>query len=248
MKEIKPSYRTEIVYENIQIADGLFRLTIKGEFSAKPGQFYMLRCPNKEPLLPRPISINYLDDESISFLYQVSGEGTKILSKLKQGDELNLMGPLGNGFDIDKINGKVAIVAGGIGIAPMLYTAKNLKHCDVHVYAGFRDKTYILDEFKEYVKDIKISTETGTEGHKGYVTDLFNAESYDVVLCCGPEIMMNKIIKVCNEKKVPLYVSMEKHMACGVGACLVCTCKTKHGNKRTCKNGPVFLGEEIVLD
>jgi dihydroorotate dehydrogenase electron transfer subunit len=247
MNNMKPSYRTEIVYENIQIADGLFMLNIKGKFIGNPGQFYMLKSLNRELILPRPISIHYLDDERISFLYQVSGEGTKALSKLKYGDELSIMGPLGNGFDTESINGKVAIVAGGIGIAPMLYTVKNLKHCDITVYTGFRDKTYTLDKFKEFVKDIKISTESGVEGHKGYVTDLFNPELYDVVLCCGPEIMMNKVIKMCNDKKIPLYVSMEKHMACGVGACLVCTCKTKYGNKRTCKNGPVFLGEDIIL-
>ena len=85
-------------------------------------------------------------------------------------------------------------------------------------------------------------------GHKGYVTELFNPENYDVVLCCGPEIMMKKVVKMCKEKNVPVYVSMENHMACGVGACLVCTCKTKDGNKRTCKDGPVFLGEDIVIE
>ena len=103
-------------------------------------------------------------------------------------------------------------------------------------------------EIKEYVTNINISTETGSEGYKGYVTDLFKPENYDVVLCCGPEVMMNKVIKMCNDKKIPLYVSMEKHMACGIGACLVCTCKTINGNRRTCKDGPVFLGSEVILD
>ena len=115
-------------------------------------------------------------------------------------------------------------------------------------YCGFRNKSYLIDEIKRYVTNINISTETGSEGHKGYVTDLFNPENYDVVLCCGPEVMMNKVIKMCNDKKVTLYVSMEKHMACGIGACLVCTCKTIIGNKRTCKDGPVFLGSEVIID
>lgn len=241
-------YSTEKVYENIQIADEVFKLTIKGKFNGKPGQFYMLRCWDKEPLLSRPISINHIDEEKIVFLYQAIGEGTEILSRLKKFDDIEITGPLGNGFDINNIRGKIAIVAGGIGIAPMLYTTESLKNCKIDIYAGFRDKTYIMNEFKQFTENINISTESGKEGYKGYVTDTFNPELYDVVLCCGPEIMMNKVLKMCKEKNVTVYVSMEKHMACGVGACLVCTCKTKQGNKRTCKDGPVFLGDDIVIE
>lgn len=246
MEKIKMNYSTEKVYENIEIENPVYKLTIKGKFSGKPGQFYMLRCWNKEPILSRPISINHIDEEKIVFLYQVVGEGTEILSKLKKSETVEVMGPLGNGFDIDSIKGKVAIVSGGIGTAPMQYVAESLKECKVDLYAGFRDKSYIIDEFKEIVENVNISTETGREGHKGYITDIFKPELYDVVLCCGPEIMMNKVIKLCKDKNVKVYVSMEKHMACGVGACLVCTCKTKHGNKRTCKDGPVFSGEDII--
>ncbi len=247
MEKTKMNCLSEKVYENIEIEDGIFKLTIKGKFNGKPGQFYMLRCWNKEPLLSRPVSINHIDEEKIVFLYQIVGEGTELLSKLKKSEDIEIMGPLGNGFDIDSIKGKVAIVAGGIGIAPMQYVTENLKNCKTDVYAGFRDKSYIIDEFKQFSQNINISTETGTEGYKGYITDLVKPELYDVVLCCGPEIMMNKVIKLCKDKNVKLYVSMEKHMACGVGACLVCTCKTKQGNKRTCKEGPVFLGDDIVI-
>jgi dihydroorotate dehydrogenase electron transfer subunit len=248
MEKTKMNCLSEKVYENIEIEDGIFKLTIKGKFDGKPGQFYMIRCWNKEPLLSRPISINHIDEEKIVFLYQVVGEGTELLSTLKKSEDIEITGPLGNGFDIDSIKGKVAIIAGGIGIAPMQYVTESLKNCKIDVYAGFRDKSYIIDEFKQFSQNINISTETGKEGYKGYITDLVKPESYDVVLCCGPEIMMNKVIKLCKDKNVRLYVSMEKHMACGVGACLVCTCKTKHGNKRTCKEGPVFLGDDIVIE
>lgn len=248
MERVKINYSTEKVYENVQIANGVFKLTIKGKFVGKPGQFYMLKAWNREPLLGRPISIHHLDEEKIVFLYQLVREGTEILSKLKTGDEIELTGPLGNGFDIDKIQGKVALVAGGIGTAPMFYVAESLKSCQVDLYAGFRDEAYIIEKFTDCVKNVNVSTESGIVGHKGYVTELFKPELYDIVLCCGPEIMMEKVVKMCREKNVPIYVSMEKHMACGVGACLVCTCKTKNGNKRTCKDGPVFLGDDIIIE
>jgi len=242
------SYAKKTVDENIQISNGIFKLTIKGGLEGKPGQFYMLRAGDKEPFLPRPISIHDITKDEISFLYEVRGEGTELFSKLKPGDHIQLMGPLGNGFDIEEIKGKVAIVTGGIGIAPMLYTIKSLRNDDIHLYAGFRNDPYLLDSFQERCNSVNIATDSGNMGQKGYITDIFDPSFYDVVLCCGPEIMMNKVINACKEKGVTSYVSMESHMACGIGACLGCTCKTTDGFKRTCKEGPVFLGKDVVMD
>jgi dihydroorotate dehydrogenase electron transfer subunit len=247
MESTKPKYSVEKVYENIEITKGIFRLTVKGEFIANPGQFYLLRCWEGEPILSRPISIHNMDSEKITFLYQTKGQGVELLSKLKPEDEIQLTGPLGNGFDVDNIRGKVAIVSGGIGIAPMLYVLKSLKECTVDFYAGFRDEVYVLEELEGKANNIFVSTENGKAGHKGYITEIFNPKRYDLVLCCGPEIMMKKVVEMCNKSNIPIYVSMEKHMACGIGACLVCTCKTKEGNKRTCKDGPVFTGEDILF-
>lgn len=247
MEEKRMNYLTEKVFENVEISSGTFKLSIKGKFKGKPGQFYMIRGWDKEPLLPRPISIQHLDEDKIVFLYQIIGQGTEALSKLGLGDKLEITGPLGNGFDVENTKGKVGIVTGGIGIAPMFYVAEGLKNSQVDLYCGFKSDTYMVDDFKKYVNNINISTEDGKTGHKGYVTEIFQPNLYDVVLCCGPEPMMEKVVMMCREQNVPVYVSMEKHMACGVGACLVCTCKTKNGNKRTCKDGPVFLGEDIVL-
>lgn len=247
MKEKRMDYLTVEVFENIEINNGTFKLTIEGNFKGQPGQFYMLKGWDKEPLLPRPVSINHLDEEKIVFLYQTVGKGTEALSELEPGDKLKIMGPLGNGFDVDNIKGKIAVVTGGIGIAPMLYVTESLKNSQVDLYCGFRSDTYMLENFEKYVDSINISTEDGKIGHKGYITEIFQPNLYDVVLCCGPEPMMERVIVMCREQSVPIYVSMEKHMACGIGACLVCTCKTKQGNKRTCKDGPVFLGEDIVL-
>lgn len=245
------NYTTQKVYKNGKVDEGIYRIEIHGKFNGKPGQFYMLRCWGLEPLLSRPISIHYLDTDKIVFLYQVVGKGTEKLSKLKTGDGIRLLGPLGNGFDIESLKAKVAIVAGGIGIAPMFYLAQRIREqyesCKLDLYAGFRDRAYSIEQFKPLINNIYISTETGNEGTKGYVTDEFRPELYDTVLCCGPEVMMKKIIDMCRKKQVTVYVSMENRMACGVGACLVCTCNTIRGNKRVCKDGPVFLGNDIIL-
>lgn len=238
----------EKVKENIEIAPGIFKLTVKGDFQARPGQFYMLKAWEEGIILPRPISVHDVDEQGISFLYAVVGKGTKVLSKLKENDEVNIMGPLGNGFEVENIRGKVAVVAGGIGIAPMNYLVKSLKDCKIDLYAGFREFSYSVEELEECVNSVQISTETGKIGYKGFVTDLLKPEEYDLVLCCGPEIMMKKVVDMCIKKKVEVYISMENRMACGIGACLVCTCKTKEGNERTCKDGPVFNGKDLVFN
>ncbi|MFT5871784.1 MAG: dihydroorotate dehydrogenase electron transfer subunit [Clostridium sp.] len=235
-------------YENVEISEGVFKLSIKGTFNVKPGQFFMLKVGEREPLLPRPISVYDVDDMSISFLYQIVGEGTKLLSKLSENDEVQLMGPLGNGFEVEKIKGKIAVVSGGIGIAPLTYLIKKLTDCEIDLYAGFRTVDYSMDTVERFVKDVYLSTESGKIGHKGYITDIINPQKYQTIICCGPEIMMKKVISICNDAKVPVYVSMESHMACGIGACLVCTCKTKDGNKRTCKDGPVFNGKDLIFN
>ncbi|WP_026884627.1 dihydroorotate dehydrogenase electron transfer subunit [Clostridium akagii] len=241
-------YLVEKVYSNKKIDEDIYEISIKGKFEGLPGQFYMLRGWDREPTLSRPISINNIDEDKITFLYRVFGRGTEILSKLKVDDEIKITGPLGNGFDIEKIKGNIAIVAGGIGIAPMRYLINKLEGCNIDLHVGFRNKSRTVDNVEKNVNNFYLSTENGDAGHKGYVTDLLKVENYDMVLCCGPEIMMTKVVEMCRDKKVTVYVSMENRMACGIGACLVCTCKTKSGRKRSCKEGPVFLGEELVIN
>lgn len=242
------NYLSAKVLSNKETESGIYRLQVEGNFTAKPGQFYMLSAWEEQALLPRPVSIQDIDDEGICFLYQVKGKGTKILSRLKEGENIKILGPLGNGFDTDKLLGRVAVVAGGIGIAPMNYLIKNLGSSSVDVYCGFRDEVYSMDNIKNYVNEIYISTNNGSQGHKGFITDIFAPDKYDAVVCCGPEIMMNKVALKCREASVPVYISTEKFMACGLGACLVCTCRTIKGNKRACTDGPVFLGEELILN
>ena len=244
------TYKRAKVLSNEKLVDGIYKMVCEDENEIKPGQFYMLKLDG-QTLLPRPISICEKEGNKITFLYAVVGKGTEEYSKLKADEYIKLTGPLGNGFDLEKDLGKVAIVAGGIGTAPMVEVTKKLREKDenavIDTYVGYRDDVYLIDELSKYSNKVEITTNTGKHGYKGFVTDLLKPEEYDTVLCCGPEIMMKKVIEMCKEKKVKIYVSMEKHMACGVGACLVCTCKTKDGHKRTCKDGPVFDGYYVEL-
>lgn len=244
------TYKKSKIISNEKIVDNIYKMVCEEENSIIPGQFYMLKLKG-QTLLPRPISICEKEDNKITFLYAAIGKGTEEFSKLKENEYIELTGPLGNGFNLEENFGKVAIVAGGIGTAPMIEVSKKLREKKkdgiIDVYMGFRDEVYLVEEFKKYVDKVQITTDTGKYGHKGFVTDILKPEEYDTVLCCGPEIMMKKVIGMCREKNVKIYVSMEKHMACGVGACLVCTCKTKDGNKRTCKDGPIFDGYYVEL-
>lgn len=245
---MQPTYVENKVLKNIEIAKNIYKLSVEGSFNGNPGQFYMLRCWDLEPFLSRPVSIHDINEDGISFLYEVKGRGTELLKGLKPGDTIKMTGPLGNGFSIDDIHGKVAIVAGGIGAAPMFYTAKMLKNSVIDLYAGFRDDVYMVDAFKDYADNVYIATDEGTQGFKGYITDIFDARGYSAVLSCGPEVMMKKVIKKCTEYDIPVFVSFESRMACGVGACLTCTCKTNGGNRRVCKDGPVFNGRDVMIN
>lgn len=230
---------------NEQVVDNIYKLIIEFKDNIIPGQFFMLKSLNDEFLLPRPISVNDCDENTVTFLYRLEGKGTKYISQLEAGKKIQAFGPLGNGFDIDKLKGKVAVIGGGIGTAPLLYLTKKLgKKADV--FLGFRDVVYEVNEFKKYTDKVMIATEDGSTGQKGYVTGLLNFNDYDCVVTCGPEIMMNTIIDTCGQLNKLCFVSLEKRMACGLGACLGCAIQTKNGMKRVCKDGPVFEISELV--
>ncbi|NLK43463.1 MAG: dihydroorotate dehydrogenase electron transfer subunit [Tissierellia bacterium] len=243
---MKENYRKGIIYKNTEISPNIYELVLEGDFHGIPGQFYMLRGWDwLDPFLSRPISIADIESGKIKFLYEVKGRGTHIISKLKKGDTLSLLGPLGNGFDM-QMEGRIALITGGIGIAPMLYLAKKLSG-EIHIYSGFRNNAYFLDQIRPYVKTVKIATENGSIGHKGFITEIFDPKDFELVYACGPTPMMEVVLKMC-KGIVPVFVSMENHMACGIGACLGCTIETIRGMERVCKEGPVFKGEEVVFN
>ena len=242
------------------VAPDIRRLTVawqdqRPEFMPHAGQFYMLRCWDKTeaPVLSRPISVHDASTEhdTLTFLYQVKGQGTERLAALRAGDTLTLTGPCGNGFDVAAAakfgTGRVAVVGGGIGTAPLLLLCKELAAAGAkpELYAGFRDEPYGLEEFLPYCAAISVATDSGAVGYHGLVTGILHPENFDLVLACGPNVMMKGVYKLCAAAGTPCIVSLERKMACGLGACLGCTCMTKVGPRTVCKDGPVFAAEEV---
>jgi dihydroorotate dehydrogenase electron transfer subunit len=219
----------------------------------KPGQFAQVRVDGSPgTFLRRPISIHDVDYERNSFklLIQVAGKGTETLSKLRIGDYLNLIYPLGNSFSLPYENEKVLLIGGGCGVAPLLFLGKYLKLNSYipDILLGFRNSELII-EFEEYLKIGKIflTTEDGSKGEKGYVTDhsILATGRYDRIYCCGPESMMRAVAAYCKKNNKICEVSLENLMACGIGACLCCTVNTVKGNLCTCTDGPVFNINEL---
>ena len=238
------------------VASDIRRLTValpKEGPRPHAGQFYMLRCwgAAETPVLSRPISVHDVDERegTLTFLYQIKGEGTQKLAHLAWGQTLTLTGPCGNGFDVAAAAaaGRVAVVGGGIGVAPLLLLCRELAAagCKPELYAGFRDAPYALEDFLPYCAAISVATDSGTVGYHGLVTGILHPEEFDLVLTCGPNVMMQGVYRLCAEKGVPCLASLERKMACGLGACLGCTCHTKVGPKTVCQDGPVFPAQEV---
>ncbi|MBV1758623.1 MAG: dihydroorotate dehydrogenase electron transfer subunit [Dethiosulfatibacter sp.] len=235
------------IIENKQICENIFEMVVATDIKPLPGQFYMIKGLNGDYLLPRPISVHDYQDGKIRLLYRVSGHGTDQISKMKVNDDIQVLGPLGNGFNIELLNGRIAIVGGGIGIAPLLYLAKKIASKKPDIFLGYKYHTFCVESFRPYCNELTVVTEDGNTGQQGYVTDFVNISDYDIVITCGPDVMMEKIIRACQEKNVVVYASLEKRMACGVGACLGCVVNTIDGNKRVCKEGPVFNGRDLMV-
>jgi len=206
------------------------------------GQFYMLRAWKNYPILPRPISVFDEDDKTVSFLYKVAGKGTEIFASLHKGDDISMLGPLGNSFP--GVTGKIALVGSGVGIAPFYLAAKQLRALNdssrIDLYLGFKKTAILTEEYKRVADNLILKV-------GGYITDDVDPACYDHIMVCGSEAMMRALYEKCKMARVEerLSVSMASRMACGVGACLVCSCKTKNGNKKTCKEGPIFKGVEV---
>lgn len=226
------------VLKNEAVGKDFYLLQVAGRFAGKMGQFCMLRAWEEYPVLSRPISIFDCDAERISFLYKVVGHGTKLLAQLTAGDEVDVQGPYGNGFP--EVQGKVALVGGGIGVAPLYLTAKVLRAQGnpVDLYLGFTDEALLEHDYAAVCDHLTVNV-------GGFITDDIHPADYDYIMTCGPQIMMKILAQKVKNTPAKLYVSMENRMGCGVGACLVCSCKTVHGNRKVCKDGPVFQAEEV---
>lgn len=249
------------VIEQKMIADGICSMWLDAKevaVQAKPGQFISVYSNDKSRVLPRPISICEIDREkgTLRIVYRVVGKGTKEFSKAEAGDSFEILGPLGNGFPIEEAKGKkVLMIGGGIGVPPMLQTAKEIEG-EAIIVSGYRNQDLFLKEELESAGTLFIATEDGSVGTKGNVVDAIreNQIKADMMFACGPKPMLRALKNYALEKGIPCWISMEEKMACGVGACLACVCQSKdvdsHShvhNKRICKDGPVFLSTEVEL-
>lgn len=243
---MKNLINAEIV-NNTCVADDIYRLTVKADMSGKPGQFIQVRLPSNEFTLRRPFGIAAIKEGQVTMFYRVVGRGTKYLSSLQSG-EINLLGALGNGFSL--LEGRVLLVGGGLGLAPLIFAASEIKSADVLI--GGKNKAEAdlwQDEFEPLSDELLIATDDGSVGFHGFVTELLpkvlSKNKYTAILTCGPEIMMRRVAALARERNIPCQVSLEKRMGCGLGACLSCSIDTTNGRRKICKDGPIFNAEEV---
>lgn len=246
-----------IVLEQRILAEGVYSMWLSTSIAkeAVPGQFVSLYCEEHSRLLPRPISICEIDKKrsAIRLVYRLAGEGTKEFSALQTDDEVKVLGPLGNGFPLEGEH--PIVIGGGIGVPPMLELAKSLS-AKATIVLGYRDEQLFLKEQFEDYGQLEIATDNGAVGVHGTVVDVLEQKQItgDVIYACGPKPMLAAVKRYAMEHEIKCYVSMEERMACGIGACLGCVCQIKEEdahshvhNTRVCKDGPVFLAEEVEL-
>lgn len=248
------------VISQTEIAPNIYDMWLETGIAknAHPGQFVGVYPHNKSTILPRPISICEVNEDktALRLVYRIAGQGTTEFSGYHAGDTVEVLGVLGNGFPLEEGKRKRAfLMGGGIGVPPILQLAKELD-ADKSVLVGYRDKELFLKEDLDQYAKVYVATEDGSVGTKGNVMDAINANALeaDVIFACGPMPMLRAIKKYAKEKNIPAYISLEEHMACGVGACLGCVVKTKEvdhhshvHNARICTDGPVFEAKEVEI-
>lgn len=236
------------ILENKKIAKDVFEMVLEGDTTAinKPGQFINIEI--EDLYLRRPISVCDYDEKTITVIYKVVGQGTEKMSKLEKGKELDILTGLGNGFDTKNSGDKPLIIGGGVGTPPMYRLCKDLisEKKTPTVILGFNSKEdmFYKDKFEELGVKVYISTVDGSIGIKGFVTDVMKTiGDFTYFYACGPMVMLEA---VCKEANISGEISLEGRMGCGFGACMGCTIQTKKGNKRVCREGPVFDKEDLI--
>lgn len=252
---------TAQVLSTARLAEGIYEMWLATDLAEEEcaGRFIAVYPKNRATLLPRPISICERDAErgALRIVYRIAGDGTKEFSTYREGDTAEILGVLGNGYPTEEAKGKRALLlGGGIGIPPLLELTKELKDCEKYIVLGYRDAQLFLREDLAKYGEVFIATEDGSAGTKGNVLDAVRENGLDaeLIYACGPLPMLRAVKKYAAEKKIPAWISLEERMACGVGACLGCVCKTVHENAhshvrnaRICTDGPVFLAEDVDI-
>lgn len=240
------------------LADGICSMWIQTDRiagEAKPGQFISIYCKDGSRLLPRPISICEIEDNKLRIVYRIVGKGTAEFASYEAGMDVEITGPLGNGFPLDR-EGCAVVVGGGIGVPPMLELAKQLPGKTIAVMGYRNSRMFLKEQFEKAADALYIATEDGSFGTKGNVIDAMKANDVkaDVLFACGPMPMLRALKVYAQENGMEAWISLEEKMACGIGACLGCVCKSKDKdahtnvhNKRICKEGPVFLAGEVEI-
>ena len=252
--------QTAVVISQREIAPDIYDMWLETALAreAGPGQFLGIYPKDKSTLLPRPISICEINEQigALRLVYRVAGAGTRAFCGYEAGDSVSVLGVLGNGFPLEQGMGKkVFLMGGGIGVPPILELAKRLEG-DKQIILGYRDqKLFLKDDLKQNGR-VYVATEDGTVGTRGNVMDAIreNGLEAEVIFACGPMPMLRAIKAYAAKKGIPAYISLEEHMACGVGACLGCVVKTKEidghshvDNARICTEGPVFEAAEVEI-
>ena len=244
------------VVENRHLKGNDYLLTVKSDGETvkriKPGQFAMVQVRKKlqfDPLLRRPLGIFNVEEDRVSFIYRVYGRGTKLLSQIEPGEEIEVLMPLGNWIPDTKDN--YLFIAGGIGIGGLFLAAKEFKERGKNVLLlyGERSKETLsaLEFIEEYGINFKVYTEDGSFGEKGFVTKELHLFKDFTWVACGPTPMLRAVKEIAKENGAECFLSLDRRMACGVGACLGCTVRTTKGYKRCCVEGPIFPAEEVLF-
>ncbi len=234
------------ILENEPLANLVYKMVLEGDTShiKKPGQFINIKLDGL--YLRRPISVCDYDEKTVSIIYKIVGKGTEKMSLMRQGDTLNVMSGLGNGFSPENSHGRSLLVGGGVGVPPLYRLAKELDNPIVVLGFNSSGDVFYEDEFRRLSDSVYVSTADGSYGVKGFVTDAIKnipPESYTYTYACGPEPMLKALYSTVTADGE---YSFEERMGCGFGACMGCSCKTKYGSKRICKDGPVLRREEII--
>ena len=235
------------IKENIALTESVYKMTLSGDTSdiTNSGQFVNIKIDGM--FLRRPISVCDSEDGMLTLIYKVVGEGTEAMKKMEVGKELDVLTGLGNGYNLSKSGDTPMLIGGGVGVPPMYMLCKKLIAMgkQVKVVLGFntKDEVFYENEFRALGADVTVTTVDGSYGVRGFVTDVMKDADYSYFYACGPEPMLKAL---CDKTETSGQLSFEERMGCGFGACMGCSCKTKYGNKRICRDGPVLVKEEII--
>lgn len=252
------TYGIATICNNVEIASGIWQMELYAPqiaAEAIPGQFINLYSDDNTLLLPRPMSLSAILSDRLQIIYRIVGKGTKQFSALHHGEQIKIIGPLGNGFMLPDVQKHSIVIGGGLGIPPLLELVHQLKG-KTDVFLGFSQKPFLTESFERLGASVYVATQDGCNGYRGNVMELLEntASDGDIIFACGPRPMLRSVSEWAGRHSIPSQLSMEERMACGLGACLGCVGKV--GRKgaddweylKVCKDGPVFWGAEVIWD